>query len=149
MPVRNGLAGVIVPAKLDAGAEEDRAAFAVEAAAELFGHALEPGGRDRRQVALGQLSIEPTQLFGNGLEALLFRGEGVIHEILPLDGAQVLDKMLVLAAPEDEGAFGDAELVGDALEADTLGAQLDELLNRFLIFHLSLSGRRSLRTVTL
>jgi hypothetical protein len=45
----------------------------------------------------------------------------------------------LLAAPENEGAFGDAELLGDAGEADAFGAQLDELLNRFLIFHYSLS----------
>ena len=40
--------------------------------------------------------------------------------------------MLVLAAPEDEGAFGDAELVGNALKADALGTQLNEFLNRLL-----------------
>jgi hypothetical protein len=142
MPVLDRLAGFIVAGEFDAGAEEGRAALAVETAAELFGHGLEPRGGDRRQVALGQFGVEPAQLFGEDFEPLLFGSEGAVHEILPFDGPQVLDEMLVLAAPKNEGAFGDAELVSDALEADALGAQLDELLNGFLIFHLSLSGRR-------
>jgi hypothetical protein len=140
MPVKDGRAGVIVAGEFDAGAEECRAAFAVEATADLFGHALEARGRNRRQVALGQFGLEPAQLFREGFEPLFFRGEGAVHEILPFDGAEVLDGMLVGAAPEDESAFGDAELAGDAGEADAFGAQLDELLNRFLSFHLNLSG---------
>jgi hypothetical protein len=139
MPILDGWAGFIVAVEFDAGAEEGRTAFAVEAAADLFGHALEPGGGDGGQVALGELGVEATQLFGEGLQPLLFRSEGMVREILPVDGPQILDEMLVLAAPEDEGAFGDTELVGDTLEADAFGAQLDKFLNRFLIFHLSLS----------
>jgi hypothetical protein len=59
----------------------------------------------------------------------------LINKILPLDGAEVLDEVLMLAAPKDEGAFGDAKLRRDSGETDALGTELDELLNGFLIFH--------------
>ena len=74
------------------------------------------------------------------METFLFRGERAVHEVLPFDRPQVLDEMLVLAAPVNEGAFGDAELLGDLGEADAFGAQLDKFLNGFLSFQLNLSG---------
>ena len=135
MPLVNSLAGFIVAAQFDAGAQDGGTALTVEAAADLLGHGLESSGGDGREVASGQFGIQPAQLGGEGFEALLFRGDGPVDKILPLDGAEVLDEMLVFPAPEDEGAFSDAELLGDALEADPLGAQLDEFLNRFLVFH--------------
>ncbi len=135
MPVLDGLTGLIVAAELDTGAEERDAALAVEPAAELLSQGVEAGGGDRGQVTLGQLGLDPAQLLGEGFEPVLFRGEGLVYEVLPLDSAEVLNGMLVLAAPVDEGAFGDAELGGDAGKADASGAQLDEFLNRFLIFH--------------
>ena len=140
MPVLDSLAGVVVTTEFDTGAKQGRATFAVEAATELFGHALEPGGRDRRQIALGQLGFEPAQLFRDGFEAFLFRGESVVHKILPLDVAQVSDEMLVLAAPVDEGALGDAELPGDACEADASGTQLDEFPSLIVPFRWSPLG---------
>ena len=47
--------------------------------------------------------------------------------------------MLVFAAPVNESAFGNAELSGEASEADAVRAELDELLNDF--FHANLSSR--------
>ena len=135
MPILDGLAGFIVATEFHAGAEEGGAALQVEAAPELFGHALEPGGGDGGQIALGQFGFEPAQLFRERLETFAFRGERAVHEVLPFDSPQVLDEMLVLAAPEDEGAFGDADLLGDAGEAHAFGAQLDKFLNGFLVFH--------------
>ena len=44
IPVLDGLAGIIVAGDCDAVAEEGWAAFAVEAAAELFSHAMELRG---------------------------------------------------------------------------------------------------------
>ena len=47
-----------------------------------------------------------------------------------------------LAAPPGAGAFGDAELGGDADEARALDPELDTFLNRFLIFHLTFPDGR-------
>ena len=131
MPVLDGRAGFVVAAEFDAGAEASGATFAVEAATKLFGHGLEARGGDGGEIAVRQLGIEAAQLFGDRLEAFLFGDQRVVQEFLPFDGAEILDEMLVLAAPEDESAFGDAELFGNPSEADTTRAQLDKLLNRF------------------
>ena len=72
MPILDGLPSFIIATEFDTGAEEGRAALQVEAATELFGHALEPGGGDGGQVALGQFGFEPAQLFGEGFEPFLF-----------------------------------------------------------------------------
>jgi hypothetical protein len=72
--------------------------------------------------------------------AILFGCEGLVHETLPFDGAEVLDQVLVLAAPVDESAFCHAELFGNAGEADAPGAEFNELLNGLLIFHCCLSS---------
>ncbi len=84
---------------------------------------------------MSELGIEAAQLFREDFEPLLFGGERAIHEVLPLDRTEVLDQMLVFAAPEDKRAFGNTKLPGDTCEADALGAQLDKLLDCFLIFH--------------
>ena len=63
MPILNGWAGFILAGELNAGAEERRAAFALETAAELLGHALEAAGGDGGQIALGEFGVEPVQLF--------------------------------------------------------------------------------------
>ena len=142
MPILDGRAGFVVAVEFDAGAEDSGATFALEAATKLFGHGLEARGGNGGEVALRQFRIEATQLFGDRLEAFLFGDQRVVQEFLPLDGTEILDEMLVLAAPEDESAFGDAELFGNASEADATGAQLDKLLNRFLIFHKTFLHRR-------
>lgn len=126
--------------EFQARAEQCGAALPIKAAAELLSHALEPGGGDRCQVALGEFGIEAAQLLGKSFEPFVFGSEGAIREILPLDGAEVLDEMLVLAAPENEGALSHSELFGDASEADALGAQLNKFLNGFCVFHKDLSG---------
>jgi hypothetical protein len=135
MPFLNSGARFIVAAELDAGAEAGGPAFAIKAAAKLLGHSHEARCGDGREIAPGEFGVEATQVVGKRLEALLFGSERFVHELLPLDGAEVLDEVLVLAAPEDEGAFGDAELFGDAAEAEAAGTQFNEPLNGILIFH--------------
>jgi len=150
MPLLNGGAGFVVAAEFDAGAETGVAAFAIEAAAKLLGQGQEARRGDGREIASGELGIEPAQVIRERLEALLFGSERLVHELLPLDGAEVLDEVLVLAAPEDEGAFGDAELFGDAAEAEAAGTQFNEPLNGILIFHNKpyVAGRKSRLTGT-
>ena len=47
----------------------------------------------------------------------------------------LLDFILKLAAPVDEGSTGDVQFVGDAGEAEPLGAQLDEAVLNFDVRH--------------
>jgi hypothetical protein len=138
-PILDGFTGFIVTGKMDVGAELHIATFALEATVQLFAHGLKARRGDGGQVASGQFGVEAGQLGGEGLEAILPGGDGAIHEILPFDGAQVLDEVLVFLAPADEGGLGNAKLLGDAREALALGAQLDELLNGFIFGHNRLS----------
>src|SRR6476646_8158316 len=109
MPILDGLASFVVAIEFDARAKDGGTTFTVEAATKLFGHSLEARGGDGGEVAVRRLGIEAAQLFGDRLEAFLFGDQRVVHELLPLDRAKILDDILVLAAPEDESAFGDAE----------------------------------------
>jgi hypothetical protein len=52
-----------------------------------------------------------------------------------LNGPEVLDFKLVLAAPLDESGLGDFKLNGDTVEGPTLSPELDKPLYRFLVFH--------------
>ena len=106
----------------------------------MFRHGLEPRRGDGGQVALGQLGLEAAQLLGDGFEPFLPGGDGLVDKLFPLDGVEVLDEVLVFAAPVNQGALGDTELLGDFGEADSPGTQFDELLNGLLIFHYGLSS---------
>jgi hypothetical protein len=46
-----------------------------------------------------------------------------------------LDVELVLAAPVNEGGFGDLEFCRDAVEGPTLSPEMDEAGDCILIFH--------------
>jgi hypothetical protein len=51
-----------------------------------------------------------------------------------------LDLELELAAPVDEGGLGDVQLGHEPGIGPALGPEFDELLNRFLIFHVPFRG---------
>jgi hypothetical protein len=132
---------LVIAIEFDTGTELERAAFPVEAAAKLFGHALELGSGDLGEVALGEFGLKPFELSSEALETFLLGDQGAVEELLPFDGTEVLDEVLVAAAPGDEGAFGDAELGGDASEAQALGTEFDELLNGFVVGHIIVAKR--------
>ena len=134
-PLLNGFTSVIVTGELDAGVELQATGLAFEAASQQFDQAVQAGGGDGREVASGQFGLEAAQFRGEGLNALLFGSEDASQEILPFDAAQVFNEVLVLAAPMDERAQRHVELPRNGAIAEALGPQLDELLNRFLIFH--------------
>jgi hypothetical protein len=51
------------------------------------------------------------------------------------DGTLVLDLEPELSAPVDQGGFGDLQILGDAIEAPTLGTEEDKPLLLFDIIH--------------
>src|SRR6185295_663508 len=67
--------------------------------------------------------------------------EGAVQAVVEHQGATIADFKPEFAAPLGECAFGDAEFGGDANEAPALRAELDKLLNCFLILHTSHATR--------
>jgi hypothetical protein len=80
-----------------------------------------------------ELQTEPVDAVGDG-------GEPFIGEGFELDRPQVLDLELELATPIDEGGLGDVQLGHEPGISPALGAEFDELLHRFLIFHVTFRG---------
>jgi hypothetical protein len=135
VPGLDGITNFVVAVKLDTSTKARRAAFAVQAVTEPLNHGIELGSGNRGKLPLGQFRLQAAQLIREGPEALGPGSKRALLEILPLDGAEVLDEMLMGLTPIDEGAFSDPEPSGNLAKANALRTQLDKLLNRFLIFH--------------
>jgi hypothetical protein len=92
-------------------------------------------GRQRGEVAFGELGFDFLELLSQGGDASFAGGEPLFMQGLDVDGAVVLDFKLKFAAPVDEGGFGDFEFVGDAGKAPAFGAEADEALLSFDVIH--------------
>ena len=113
----------------------DAAHLAVDFGAERGGNGVEARGRDFLEVAFFDFLLHPFELAGEDLPAFVALAEDAFGEGLGLGGAEVGDFELMLAAPLDEGGFGDVQFGGDAIKAPALRAHEDEAGNRFLIVH--------------
>ena len=61
-------------------------------------------------------------------------GEFFLCDFL-LQGAKRFDLVRLLAAPIDEGAFGDVKLAGDVVQAPALGAKFNEFFDGISMVH--------------
>jgi hypothetical protein len=73
--------------------------------------------------------------FGQACQIILARGESLFVEGFEVDGAEGADVRGELAVPLDEGALGDADVGGDAREAEAFGAHFEELVFSFVRMH--------------
>src|SRR5215203_178474 len=75
------------------------------------------------------------ELVAQRLHPGLAGGDQFFEELLPLDGAEVLDEVLVFAAPGNERGLGDIEFGGNLAENAALHAKFNESLNDRFVFH--------------
>ena len=124
------------------GADEPhRAGFFLQAALETFHMGQQASGGQGGEVALGEFRFGGAELGAELLQACFAGGEMFVQAVLPLNGGEVGDGVLVLAAPRDEGGLGDIEFGGDAGEHPALDAEVNETLNGFVVVHTVLSDR--------
>jgi len=121
------------------GYETHRPGLLLQAALQAIDMSQKPSGGQGGEVALGQLNLGGLELGPQLLHALLAGGEIFVQAVLPLDGGEVGDGVLVLVAPGNQRGLGDIEFGGNAGEYPALNAQLNETLNSFLVVHSVLS----------
>ncbi len=92
--------------------------------------AVNPG-----EVAFGDGGFDVGLDFGQAGQVCLARGEGLFVKGFEVDGAEGADVRGELAVPRDEGALGDADVGGDAREAQTFGAEFGELIFSIVAVH--------------
>jgi len=95
------------------------------------------------EVAAGEFNLGGAELCAEFLHTRFAGGEMFMQAVLPLNGGEVGDGVLVLAAPGDERGLGDVEFGGDAGEHPALNAEVNETLDGFLVVHTVLSGRNA------
>ncbi len=100
-------------------------------------HGIELKGRERLEIAGGELGFDLVELFAEGIDPFGNGGEPFIGQGLQLDRAEVLDLELVLAAPVDEGGLGDVQLGSDSSEGPPLRAEFDKPLDNLVVVHTS------------
>jgi hypothetical protein len=92
--------------------------------------AVNPG-----EVAFGDGGFDVGLDLGQAGQVFLARVQGLFVEGFELDGAEGADVRGELAVPLDEGALGDADVGGDAREAEAFGAHFEELVFSFVRMH--------------
>jgi hypothetical protein len=134
-PVLDLIVVFILGNGVDGGGEPDAAGFGDDLPAQGIGQAIEPAGGDLGEVAGGQFGFDRFQLIGQGTRPGLAGGDELFLQSLELDGALIVNVVLELAAPVDDGGFADVQFRGDTSKAPPLRAELNEPLLCFLIFH--------------
>ena len=124
----------------DGAGEADRARGLLELAAQLASQAVELCGGEVFDFPAGEFGFDFLELLAEPVDVVGDRGEPFSGQGLEFDGAQVLDLELELAAPVNEGGLGDIQLGHKPGIGPALGPEFDELLNRFLIFHVAFRG---------
>jgi hypothetical protein len=117
---------------------EDGGGFAAEfldLAANEHRHVEDLVGGDVGEGTVGEEAFEFVLEGGEAAEFFFLGGKGFFLERFELGGAEGTELGLELAAPLDEGGFGDFKLSGDAGEAQALGAQEKELVFGFVGMH--------------
>jgi len=134
--------GIFMLRNLVHGADEaHRAGGFLQAALEAFDMGEQAAGGQGGEVALGEFGLGGAELGAELLQARFAGGEQFVEAVFPLNGGEVGDGVLVLAAPGDERGLGDVEFGGDAGEDPALNPEVNETLDGFLGVHTVLSGR--------
>ena len=97
--------------------------------AEGGGNGVKTGDGDFVESTLLDFVFDAFEVAGQELPPVLAPAEDALGQGLGFGGAEVGDIELMLAAPLDEGGFGDVEFSGNAVEAQTLRAQENETGN--------------------
>jgi len=108
-------------------AELERAGGLLNLATQMAGGAHELRRGQLCEIAGGEFGFDPAQLFADGIDMFGGGSEPLGAQRFQLDDMEVLDLELVLAAPVDEGGFGDIEFGRDPRESPALDAtEFDE-----------------------
>jgi len=83
---------------------------------------------ERLERPIGEFVVYFALISSEAGQLLLMRSEEFFVEGFEIESAERSDVGMALAVPVHESAFGDAELIGDAAQAETLSAQFNELL---------------------
>ena len=83
---------------------------------------------NRFEGAFGQFLFDLELAGSETGQFLLVRCEDFFVEGFEFDRTEGINSGLMVAVPVHESAFGDAELIGNAIEAEALGAEFDELV---------------------
>jgi len=100
--------------------------------AEGGGEAEEELGGKTFELPPGEDGLDLIQARGEAGEFLLLRGEEARPERFVFQALELVNLSLKFALPGDEGALGDMEPGGDAIEAPTPRAQFDAALAGFI-----------------
>ena len=90
-------------------------------------------------VPLAQRRLDLTVLVAQGLDSVSGGCQPLFSQGILLDGLEVLERELGLAAPGDQGGFGDIEFRHQAHIGPALRAQLNKTWNRGLVVRTILS----------
>jgi len=93
---------------------------------------LDGNGRD---LAAGQFVLDIFLEAQQPVQIVLTRGGDFFEQEFPSGVAEGIDVVGEMAAPLDEGAFGDVEFGSDVAEASALGAEFNELFLFFFNIH--------------
>ena len=116
-------------------AELERAGGLLDLATEVSGSAHELRRGQFCEIAGGELGFDTAQLFTHSIDMFRCRGEPLCAHRFELDSVKVLDLELVLAAPVDEGGFGDVEFGLQARIGPTAGAEFDKTTDGLWCVH--------------
>jgi hypothetical protein len=95
--------------------------------AEGTGQGNETGGGEVIEFALGQNAFHFVEAAHEAFEFLAVGGANLLMEGVEEERSFIVDLGLEFVLPEDEGALGDMEFLGEAGQAQALGAEFDEL----------------------
>jgi hypothetical protein len=95
--------------------------------AEGAGQGNETGGGEVIEFALGQDVFHFVEAAHEAFEFLAVGRANLLMEGVEEQRALIVDLGLEFVLPEDEGALGDMEFLGEAGQAQALGAEFDEL----------------------
>ena len=115
--------------------ELQRSIEAIGFGAERSGQSNQPGSGDVLEVPARELLSDAANILGERAETVLAGKIELFGEGFDFQRAQILDAVVVFAAPGEESVFVDVELGGDTTEGPALRAEFDEPVDDFVVFH--------------
>lgn len=120
---------------LEGNGESHGTGFSLNLAAQGFSEREKPCRWQRGDITLGKFSLDLSKVLANGIDADITSDEPFFAKRFEIDSALVLDVILKLPAPLDEGRFRNFQVLGDPGKTPALSAKENKSLLSFSIIH--------------